>query len=96
MSSIADREAWRTGRPVSRPTGWRIELVFWLVLLAMAAVMIAAAVAGAGSTFRDVSGRPVIAGRRASQVDVLYASAAKSSSASTTDRSRTLWRPISP
>ena len=47
MSSIADREAWRTGRPVSRPTGWRIELVFWLVLLAMAAVMIAAAVAGA-------------------------------------------------
>jgi len=47
MSSIADREAWRTGRPVSRPTGWRIELVFWLVLLAMAAVMIAAASAGA-------------------------------------------------
>ena len=34
-------------RPVSRPTGWRTELVFWLVLLALAAVMIAAAVAGA-------------------------------------------------
>ena len=47
MSSIADREAWRTGRPVSRPTGWRTELVFWLVLAAFAAVMIAAAVASA-------------------------------------------------
>jgi hypothetical protein len=47
MSSIADREAWRTGRPVSRPTGWRTELVFWLVLLALAAAMIAGAVAGA-------------------------------------------------
>jgi anti-sigma-K factor RskA len=47
MSSIADREVWRTGRPVSRPTGWRTELVFWLVLLVLAAVMIAAAVAGA-------------------------------------------------
>jgi hypothetical protein len=47
MSSIADRKAWRTGRPVSRPTGWRTELLLWLLLLALAAAMIAAAVAGA-------------------------------------------------
>jgi hypothetical protein len=47
MSSIADREAWRTGKPVSRPTGWRTELLFWLVLLVFAGAMIAAAVAAA-------------------------------------------------
>ena len=46
MSSLADREAFRTERPLSRPSVSRFELWFWTALIVFAAGMIAAAVAG--------------------------------------------------
>jgi hypothetical protein len=46
MSSLADREAFRTGRPLSRRSVSRFELWVWAALIVFAAVMIAGAVAG--------------------------------------------------
>lgn len=46
MSSLANREVFRTERPLSRPSVSRFELWVWTALIVFAAVMIAAAVAG--------------------------------------------------
>jgi hypothetical protein len=50
MSSLADREVFRTGRPLSRPSVLRFELWFWIALIVLTAVMIAAAVAASAYT----------------------------------------------
>jgi len=50
MSSLANREAYRTGRPLSRPSGSRFELWFWLALIVLTAVTIAGAVAASSYT----------------------------------------------
>jgi nitrate reductase NapE component len=47
MSSIADREAWRIDRQVSRPVRRRTEWLFWIVLTVFTAAIIAGAVVGA-------------------------------------------------
>ena len=48
MTSIADREAWPTAKPASRPTSRR-EIV-WIALVAIAAIVIV----GAASYFLPV------------------------------------------
>jgi predicted lysophospholipase L1 biosynthesis ABC-type transport system permease subunit len=45
MSSLADRQFFRAGKPLSRPSVSRFELWLWMALIALAAVMIAAAAA---------------------------------------------------
>lgn len=49
MTSIADREAWPTAKPASRPTTSRREIV-WIALVAIAAIVIV----GAASYFLPV------------------------------------------
>jgi flagellar basal body-associated protein FliL len=44
MTSITDREAWQTGKPISRPTTSRKEIV-WIALVAIAVVVILGAAA---------------------------------------------------
>jgi hypothetical protein len=46
MSSLADREVFRTGRPLSRPSVPTFEVWFWIGLTVATVIMIAAAVAG--------------------------------------------------
>jgi hypothetical protein len=50
MSSLADREAFRTERPLTRPSVSRFELWFWTALVVLVAVMIAGAVAASSYT----------------------------------------------
>ena len=50
MSSIADREAFRTQRPSTRPSVSRFELWFWIALVVLVAVMITGAVAASSYT----------------------------------------------
>ncbi len=50
MSSLANREVFRTGRPLSRPSVSRFELWVWIALIVLAAVTIAAAVAASSYT----------------------------------------------
>jgi hypothetical protein len=49
MSSIPDREVWQTGRAISPPAVSRTEPLFWIVLVALAAVMIAGTILGAAN-----------------------------------------------
>jgi hypothetical protein len=49
MSSIPDREVWQTGRAISAPVASRPEPLFWIVLVAFAAVMIAGTILGAAN-----------------------------------------------
>jgi hypothetical protein len=50
MSSLADREAYRTGRSESQRSVSPTELLFWTVLALITAAMFAAAVAGSSYT----------------------------------------------
>jgi hypothetical protein len=50
MSSLAGREAFRTGTPLSRPSVSRFELWFWIALVVLAAVTIAGAIAASSYT----------------------------------------------
>jgi hypothetical protein len=50
MSSLADRETYRTARSPSRRSVSRTELLFWAALALITAAMFAAAIAGSSYT----------------------------------------------
>jgi hypothetical protein len=46
MNSIPDRESWRTGKAIIPPAASRAEPLFWIVLVAVSAAMIAGTIIG--------------------------------------------------
>ena len=49
MSSIPDRAAWQSGRAVAPRASSRANFLFWIVLVAFAAAMIAGTIIGAAN-----------------------------------------------